>query len=261
MAATYPKFDGFSLQDDNYIIEEIGYRNSPSRSTDFDKIARRPGVKLLSSDFAERKVTMSGYIKGTSVSDLRDKIDTLHTYITRKEAGALNIESDRTGTAIVSNVTVTDPHYAQDMVPFSIEFLMPDPFFYGAQQTVNYTIASGTSSTTLSVSISGSVFAEPLLVYSAPTGTGFTTTSGIFISYNPTGETLTWSGTSGVTKLAYGNTVSFDYSNYRILLGTSEVDLEGVFSRWEPVSTNFTVTFSGTAMGGSMQLSYQPRYL
>lgn len=255
-----PTFDGFSLQDDNYITEEIIYRTIPARSVEMEQITRRPGTKILGSEFGARKVLLKGHIIADSATDLQSKIDAIHSNITRKEEGVLTIESGRTGTALVSSVGIMDPHYAQDYVPFEIEMVMPDPFFYGSQQTVSVTVTSGVSSVSFNTVISGSAYAEPTIVYTAPGTSGYTTTSGISIEYTPTAEILTWSGTSTNT-LAYNSSVTFNYADYSILEGLNEVDIEGVFARWEPITTSFIVTFSGTAQGGSIDFSYQPRYL
>lgn len=261
---SYPRFDGFVLQDDNYVTSEIEYRTSPNRSLEYERLGRRPGVKLFSHEFAERKVKLSGFILADDATDLQSKIDDLHRNVTRKDEGALYITSSRSATATVTSVGIADPHYAQDFVPFEVEFLLADPFFYGSSQTVNIPVTSGTVTTNHTITISGSVFAMPTLTYSAPTGVGmdFTTTSGIIVTYTNTGETLTWSGSNvSNPSLAYGGSVSFDYNNHRILEDTSEVNNKGVFSRWEPETVSFGVTFSGTALGGSLSMSYVPRYL
>lgn len=257
----FPVFDGFSLQDEHYILEEIEYRNMPARSLSAEKIARRAGMKLLSHEWGPRVVKMKGAIVADSASDLRAKIDELHQYVTSKDEGVLAIESDRTGTATVSQVTITDPHYAQDYVPFEIEFFMADPFFYGPQLMTEFTVVSGTSSMTETITISGSAFAEPSIRYIAPvTGGGYTTTSGVSIEYVMTSERITWSGTSRST-MSYDSTLTFDYSTHRILEDLVAVDVEGVFARWQPGAATFTTTFSGLAQGGTLEFNYRPRYL
>lgn len=261
MATNYPKFDGFSLQDDNYIMSEINYRIIPKRRIETDKILRRPGVKILSSDFTERIVTMKGVIVADSVDELRTKIDDFHTNITRKENGLLYIESDRSASAIIDNVTIADPYYNQSYVPIEIQFLMADPFFYGAQQVTTWTVTSGVSSTSYTITVSGSVFAEPSITYYAPGSTGYTTTSGILLDYLSSAEQITWSGGTGSNTLNYGGTVTFDYIEHLVTENTTNVHPTGVFSRWEPGVTNFNITFSGCAQGGTLQFAYQPRYL
>jgi hypothetical protein len=256
----YPTFNGFDLQDDNYITSEIEYRTSPSRSLDYERLSRRPGVKLFSSDFAERKVSIKGYVIANGATDLRSKIDALHKNVTRPDKGTLIIDGERWGTAILTSVGIADPHYTQDFVPFEIELLMTDPFWYGSQQTVVLPVTSGTTTLTTSITISGSVFAEPQIVYRAPDGTGSTTTSGIIVEYAPSGEKLTWSGTSSPT-LAYGSSLTFDYINQRITEDSTVADIDGVFARWEPEALSFQTTFSGTALGGQLEFIYNPRYL
>lgn len=260
-ARPYPTLDGFSLQDDNYITEEFIFRTSPTRSLDSQKIARRPGSKLIATDFAERTVNIRGSIIGSSPSNLQTLIDNIHTNITRKDSVVLYIDDTRSGIATVSSVAIADAHYNMDYVPFEVELIMNDPFFYGLQQIVNYTIASGTNSLTDTITISGSVFAEPSITYLPPSASGYTTTSGISIRYSDTGEVVTWSGTGGHTTLAYSNQVQFDFNNHRILEGITETEIEGVFARWEPGLQTYQVTFSGTAQGGTLSFAYQPRYL
>jgi len=164
----------------------------------------------------------------------------------------------------VASVSVEEPHYTQSMVPFEIEFIAAEPFWKGAQQTVSLTVTSGSATQpitkTVTLTISGSVYAEPSIVYTAPGSTGSTTTSGIQVVYNPTGEKVTWSGTSNAT-LAYGNFVKFDYANQLILEGSTEIEATGVYSRWEPGETTFVTTFSGSQQGGTLNFIYRPRYL
>jgi predicted phage tail component-like protein len=257
----YPTFDGFSLQDDNFISSNVIYRNSPSRNLDSQKITRRPGSKLIATDFGEKTINISGNIVADSSSELQTLIDSFNANVTRKESGIMYVDSDRSAVATVKSVGIGDSHYNQSYVPFEIEFLLNDPFFYGLQQTVSYTIVSGTASMTDTITISGSVFAEPSITFASNAGTGYTTTSGISIIYNNTNETVTWSGTSGHSSLSYGNLIQFDFSNHRIIEEITETEIEGVFARWEPGQQTYQVTFSGTSQGGTLNFAYQPRYL
>jgi len=259
--SAYPQFDGFSLQDSNFITESVEYRTIPKRNMETSPITRLPGIKLLSSEFGERTISVRGYIIASSSDTLRTAIDNFHTNVTRKESGLLFMEGDRSATAIVESVAIQDPSYAQSMVPFTANFIMANPFFYGAQQIVTLPVASGTASMTTNITISGSVFAEPQITYFSPIDTGYTTTSGIVIYYVSTAEQITWSGTLGNTTIAYNDNITFDYADHSVMEGIQEVQPQGVYSRWEPGIEAFTVTFSGMATGGSLQFAYQPRYL
>lgn len=257
-----PTFDSFSLQTDEYLISEVEYRTIPVRNIEMEWIARKPGKKFLATEFGERHIRMRGYIIGTDSANLISLIDSLHTNVTRKKIGTLAIDSNRDIQAVVASVTVAEPHYSQSMVPMELEFVAAEAFWKGTQQTVSLTVVSGTGephTMNVTTTISGSVFAEPYITYTAPGSTGSTTLSGIIINYQPTGEIVTWSG--GASTLAYGSSVKFDYENQIILQNTTEIVATGVFSRWEPGSTNFTCTFSGQAPGGTLTLVYRPRYL
>jgi len=165
----YPTFGGFSLQDDNYITTEIEYRTWPTRNTKTDKIAYRPGAKLLDTEFGEKRIILRGFIKGSSESDLQSKMDDFHQNVSEKSQ-SLIIESGRTFTATASMVSISDPHYAVDIVPFELEFICADPFAYGSSRTVTMTVTSGVGSEDYTVTVSGSVFAEPSITYATVSG-------------------------------------------------------------------------------------------
>lgn len=255
----YPTFGGFSLQDDNYITTEIEYRTWPTRNTKTDKIAYRPGAKLLDTEFGEKRIILRGFIKGSSESDLQSKIDDFHQNVSEKSQ-SLIIESGRTFTATASMVSISDPHYAVDIVPFELEFICADPFAYGSSRTVTMTVTSGVGSEDYTVTISGSVFAEPSITYATVGGvSGSTTTSGVKIELQDTGENVTWSG--GQTTLSYGDELNFDYDTYKVLKNTTQENFSGIFSRWDSGSQTFTTTYSGTTQGGEINFTYSPRYL
>ena len=260
MAAPYPTFNGVSLQDDNYITSELIYRNTPDRDLQTAVISRRAGVKLVATDFMSRSVTINGSIIADTPDELQSLIDNLHVTLTNQESVTMYVSSNRSGTVTLKSIGISDSFYTQTYVPFSIELLMTDPFFYGPQQVINYTIPAGTVNFSNVITISGSAYAEPAITYNAPAGGGYTTTSGIVVTYNATAEHITWSGTGGVLTLAQGSNVTFDYDSHRILLGITETSIEGVFSRWQPGPQSYTVTFSGTAQGGTLAFAYQPRY-
>ena len=153
-------FDGFSLQDSNYITSEIRYRGGPGREVMAQKITRQPGVRYTASEFGQRQVYMLGSIQGTSISDLQTKIDNLFKNVVRKEEGNLSIESGRSVQAFVSYSAIEDPHYTQTYVPFELEFTTTEPFFKGVQQVMNLTVTSGIEDHQYQTQISGTAFAE-----------------------------------------------------------------------------------------------------
>ncbi|KKQ99018.1 MAG: hypothetical protein UT24_C0029G0030 [Candidatus Woesebacteria bacterium GW2011_GWB1_39_12] len=238
-------FDAFSLQDSNYIITDTEYRTIPSREITLESIARKPGKKFLAEEFGERRIRLSGFIEGSSASDLITKIDDLHTNVTRKKIGTLSIDADRDIQTLVVLVAIAEPHYSQTIVPMSLEFVAAEPFYQGAQRVAVTAIAEGTASATITTTISGSVFTEPIITYTPKGGGSNTNIYRIDISYDQTGEEVTWSG--GNHPLSNADSVAFDYSNQIITEGNSEIEASGVFARFEPGSTNLTVTYYSTS--------------
>ena len=255
----FPLFNSIDLNTSNYITTEVEYRTIPNREINLEPISRKPGKKYISNEFGERRIKIIGFIIGSSTSDLQTKIDDLNTGITRVSSGTLSFDSSRSITATLASLTISDPQYSQTMVPFEMEFVAAAPFFEGTQQTANTTVVNAATSKTITTTISGSVFAEPNITFTATAGAGYTTTSGITVTYSPTSEYVTWSG--GANFLAKGSSVQFDYANLRILQDATEVNSAGAFSRWEPGSTTFVVAFGGATQGGVLSLVYKPRYL
>lgn len=256
-----PTFNGFSLQDNNYIVSDIEYRTWPKRDLSIMKIARRAGSKLTNTDFAERKISMRGHIIGSSVSDLQAKIDALYLEL-QKESKTLEIESNRFYTATTSSVTVSDPYYSQSMVPFEVEFTCVDPFAYGPTQSASMIVTSGSMTQTYSITISGTYAAEPTFIYSTPlTGVNNTTTSGIKATHISSGQYILWSGTGSSTYIPYSSNLTLDYSNYKLLLDDNQLNYSGVFTEMQPGVNQLQIQYMGNTVGGTLSVSYAPRYL
>lgn len=255
-----PVFNGFSLQDDNYITTDVEYRTWPKRELAMEKIALRAGSKLLNSEFAERNISIRGYILGDSVADLQSKIDTLYV-LAKEEAKSLQMETDRFFTATVTSLSVADPHYNQSMVPFEMNFVCPDPFAYATAVSASTTVVSGTTTQTFNVTISGTYAAEPSIVYTPPSGSGNTTTSGVQIFHLATGEYVQWINDANPTYIQRGTTATFDYQNYKVLIDTTQKTHTGIFTLIEPGLQSFQITFMGNPIGGTITFSYAPRYL
>lgn len=255
-----PEFDSMSLQDDTYITSEIENRTWPSRAVETQKLSRRPGAKFVSDEFGERRIKMSGWIKGSSLSDLQTKIDTMNNVLQRPSK-LLQIYSGRFYTATAVSVAIGDTHYNQSIVPYEVEFLCADPFAYGTTVNASMTVTSGTIIQTYNITIAGSYFAEPIFTYTPPAGTGNTTTSGFKVVDMTTAEYVMWSGTGSSLYIPYGSFFQVDYQYYKTLLGTTQVNQAGVFSRWEPGNHTVQVTYMGNTVGGTFSMSYAPRYL
>lgn len=260
----FPKYGTFELDDGtNYITERIvGDRASPTRRLFQQETGRREGSKILDDEFTNKVIVVEGRVVATTVSGFAGARDAMKKALGKTEQ-ILQLESDRSYTAITRSLNITQENDEITIGRFSAEFLITDPFAKGAQQVVSLTVVSGTTSQTQTITISGTIFARPLITYRAPDGDGSgpTTTSGVTISHQESGTTLTWSGTTDTSPITYSGSVSFDYDALQVLRDTLVQDFSGFFPVWDVDSNTFTVTFSGTAVGGTIDFSYNPNYL
>jgi len=254
-------FNGFNLQNQNeYIVSEINYRSFPERPLDKANLSRRPGIKLLNTEFGEKRIQISGYINGTTASGLQTLIDNFQKNLAEVEKPLVindDIYPTRTYTATCANLAIPERTYNQTIVPYTAEFVVSIPFAYGSFLTVSGTVTSGVVTFSGSTTISGTVFAEPTItIYPTSLPAGDSGIRAIEISYTPAGETLSMSGI-----INYTAPISFSYSNFTVTNSGVNADFRGAFSRWEPGATNFTIsTTSGLHNSYNWVFSYQPRF-
>lgn len=260
--ATLPTFNNFSFNDSGFITERIEHKSFADRSAIRSKIARREGVKLQSTEFGEKEITIVGAIIKSSASELQASIDSMKKFI-QEEEGALVIETGRTYRATVTNLVIPDEHYNQSKANFELTLVSSDPFAEGSQLTVTQVVPSGLTTFSGFVMISGTFFVRPTITYNAPAGdgVGLTRISKIALTHMPTGQQVTVSGFGSGTSLVYNNTVSFNFDNFSTLEGSTAKDNSGSFARWSAGDNNYLLTFSGVSVGGTLQLSYNPRYI
>lgn len=255
-----PTFGSRSLQDDtNYFTEDVQYRTTAPKDMRLMPVARRPGAKIIANEHREKRIVLKGWVMGDTSSDLQDKVDDLQQDL-HKEEQTLTIESGRNYTATLASLVIPDVHYNTTMVPFEAEFVCAEPFAEGTAQSAVFTVPSGMAEVDETITISGTVFAEPTITYTAPGSSGDTTTSGITIRNVTRGERVSWSGTGSDPTVDYGSNVSFNYKTLQCQVDSGDKDHTGKFSRFEPGSNRLVISFSGLAMGGNVQVSYSPRY-
>ena len=256
-----PTFDGFSLQDSNFITERIEFKSFASREVIRAKINRREGVKLLGSEFGEKEIKIDGIIVAESASALQTLIDSMKTNL-QAEEGSLIVEAGRTFRATVLNLGIPDEHYNQSKAPFSVTFICSDPFAEGDQLTVVMPVTSGLVSFSGYVNISGTYFARPTVTFTpAGASSGQTHIKTLTLSHTPTGQTLTVSGFGSGLGLDYSKSVTINMEDFTALEGVSDIGTTGSFMRWAVGGNNYTVTVSGRFTGGSISLTYKPRYI
>lgn len=248
--------NGLNISDNvNYISTEITYRDMPDRDMQTANISRRPGIKLLNAEWTKKEITIKGHVFSTTASGLRGLVDIMQQNFAVKSL-ALAVDTDRSYVATLNSLKVPNQFYNVTYVPYEASFLCADPFSYGSQLTVSGTTISGTLTYSGTITISGTVFAEPTLTIN-PTGAnaGNSGITQLQITYTSAGETVTISGT-----INYLSNISLNYANFTVTNSGVNSDFSGIFSRWEPGVSEFTITVGGVRQGYNWMISYQPRY-
>jgi hypothetical protein len=248
--------NGLVIDSDPYLIEEINYKNVPTRDQQTAIVTRKPRIKLLSNEWQQKEIEIKGRVFGSTPTDLLTKLDTLQQNMAVQSA-ALSIDSGRTYTVDLKAMDIPTQFYNVTMVSYTAKLLATDPFAYGTLLTASGTVASGIGNVTGTLTISGSVFAEPLLTIN-PKGAniGDSGIKAMKFTYTPTAEALTISG-----MFNYAAPVIVDFRNFLVTNSGVSSDYLGSFSRFTPGSNSFTITVtSGVNNGFNYGFSYQPRY-
>lgn len=257
-------FNGFNLNDGvNYIVQEISDgRGIAERNIQYGEISSREGVKLLSEEYRRRVINISGIVFADTADNFQVAIDNLKSNLGGSSAQLIVDDTGRYYTATVSSIDISDAGAEITSTNFNISFFCEMPFALAGLHTTNYTVPSGSTSVVGAITISGTAPARPVMTYYIPDGDGVgrTTTSGITIEHIETGNYVTWSGTYSSRPVLYSGTIAFSYDNNSVIVRGTEEDYNGLFDTWSIGANNFSVTYSGLAVGGSLVLSYNPRY-
>lgn len=257
----YPTFNGFSFNDNNFITERIVFKGLADRAVVRAKLARREGTKLLNSEFGEKQIELNGVVITQSVGELKTLLDSLKQSI-QVEEGDLMLESGRTFKATVESLVIPDEHYNQSKAPWQATFVCSDPFSLGSVLTAVAVVPSGVYTYSGTMSISGTMFNRPTFIFQ-PLGAdaGNTNITSLVLKHISSGQEITVSGFGTGLGLDYSDNVVINFNDFTILEGGAAINQTGAFSKWDPGSNEFVLTANGTFPGGTITVSYAPRYL
>lgn len=255
-------FNSFSLSDSNFITERVMVRGYANRALNTAKINRREGIKLVGTEFTTKEITVDGNVIASSASELQSLLDGLKSALQTEEANL--VVDTRTYTATVQSLAIPDEHYNNSKAPYSIVFVCSDPFARGSSVSAVIAVTSGRTTVSGTITVSGTFFNRPNVTYVPPGAQGDTRIKRIDLYHVNTGLTTTISGfNSGAAGgLRYQDELTFDLDNFLAYEGSAERDTTGAYPKWQPGSNQFTLTASGRAFpGGTVRISYEPRYL
>jgi len=257
-------FDNLNLNDGvNYITTNISRgRGTASRSISLGSVASREGVKILSDEFREKSIVIMGVVFAEDSTTLLDIVDNFKKTLAGVGKQLKIDNTDRYYIATCRSLDISDMGADVSSADFVAEFSCEIPYALANLHTTNYIVPSGVTTTSGLITISGTAPARPQIQYNIPDGDGAgrTTISGIIMHHDTTGNYITWSGTNTSNPLTYSGSVVFNYNNSSVVVRGTEEDWAGLFSLWDTGDNNWTTTFSGMAVGGTLSFTYNPRY-
>lgn len=258
-----PSFNGFSLQDSNWITETIEFKGFAKRDFVQQPIIRREGNKVLGTQFREKSITLTGHVVAADSGTLQTLMDNMKQNLSLQE-GVLIIEVGRQYVATAQDIKVPDQPYNQTIAPWEITFTTDDPFATAtAALTVVINVPSGVFIVSGLMTISGSFYNRPTITYTPPNppSAGDTLIKSMTVYHVPTAQSVTVSGLGNGTDLQYNSSVTVNMDTFQTLDGTLALNNSGSFPIWQPGVNAFTVSCDRGFPGGQIAVTYTPRYL
>jgi hypothetical protein len=225
------------------------------------KLSRRDGAKLISSNFSTKDITISGLIKGTTISDLENNIDTLKRNVMVTNA---TLDMDYAGAyrryiVDCSACTVSREHYNVTFVPFEVKFIASDPPFakditaIGGSEILNDIFSSENIT---SESVSDSFTVEGSAIPKAKVRYKFDAIGDIssidFINLSTSKQI------NIATAFTSGDELLIDHDNLNVTLNGEPIEFEGVFPSLKLGSNSFESNMylsSGTTLDSSQTVN------
>lgn len=269
MSAKEISLNGLDIQSENYIVSDILYRNTPSKSLNILQKSRNDGFVLQSMYYTEKNITVSGNINCSTEADLKTKIDTLKEYTSGTDE--FNVDIDDAGNTMrfvcsLESLNIPEKHYNITNVPFNIS-LKCQPFGkYTTATTDSKTITNASASPYLNtLDPTGSVAPKPVLKWTVATGTPTTAITQIVFTNTTTGDAIT---VAALALDAVGDYLEIDCENLTVSVShdgnaSVSIDYVGVFPSFNIGINSYFVSITGgsTSWNLTQLISYYPTYI
>jgi predicted phage tail component-like protein len=267
MARRNISFDGISLQDSTYQVQEFLHESIDGRDFNFQRISNRDGAVLISQSFAPKTIRLKGIIKGTDIENLEENIDALKELLNRREKD-LVIEyanGERTYVASSVKMTLERAHYNITFAPFEAEFIVSNPPF-GKGSLISTTdgtyIFTSTGTAEGLISFSGtSPFQKPIITIdilddpSPPIGFHSITIKNITTGYSISVYPISNEFTAPYSIII--NTVDYTITDNN---GVS-LEYEGFFPDFTSGDNNYKIIARAGSVNLNVSFKYYPYYL
>ena len=257
-------FNGNSLQTYSaatnlgIITNKINHTSLPDHDVAMFALANSNQSVIPYSGYPSKKITISGVIKGSSQSDIDDRIDTFKAYFNGKDkqlditygAGTRRYVATANAVAVERN----DKNY---FATFNIDFICSQPFGCSTSATTALSATGRTSAayTDAHTFIGSAPYQLPKITvtYTALSGGA----SFVAFGNNGNGQGITITDQTWVS----GDVLEIDVKNRTVKKNGVEIDFIGAFPEFEPGSRNFSYSDGFTTRTFNITVTYNALYL
>jgi hypothetical protein len=237
------KFDNTEILNTTYIPRFIKHESTPERELDLLALTRENGSVLVSEKYGVKKISLVGYLIGTSRSDLETKIDSFKELFSRKEKN-LDIDWESGTRRYVATCSIHNfdrDYFNLDFVPWTAEFIVSE----GAGENSTPTVMKNAeliddNPKSYTIVFEGSTYARPVITLSIATTLSYA--CGVCVEQDDTGEKIVYNKQDG-NAFASGHTIVIDFDNKKVTYDGSEQSFYGVFAKFGQETSTLSISF------------------
>lgn len=250
-------FNGYSLQSSTITVTELINDNYPSRALDIEDIPRDHGQVQLSQYWRQKTISMSGYLRTTTASEMAELIK-VFKYNCAQPLANLDIKVDGTIYRYIATCTNADvmgnrKGYHITLVPFKLDFVCVTPF----SRLTDYTVFDWLDKTSLSLSEqvdnAGTAPATPVIVLNFSAASAV---SGVSFENVTTGKKISISATINA-----GDYLRIDGENKTVELNGTTIDYSGTFPDLKVGGNSVQTVITGTSATYSETVKFYTSFL
>lgn len=249
-------FNSYGLQN-TMIVTTNMIDSIPERSLDIVDRPRAHGQILLNDWWRTKDITLTGYIRATSVTELAAEVDQFKYKMSDRE-GNLDIKIDgvvRRYVATLANKDIFDDRkgYHVTFMPWKLVFRCLTPFAV----LPNYISDDFLNETDLSlneqIENEGTTVAQPVLIFNFSAANAVTALSW---TNNTNNEAI-----SITTSISAGDYIRIDGETKQVTKNGTVIDYSGIFPLLDVGINSFSLNITGTSATYSHTVKYLQPYL
>lgn len=251
------EFDGFSLQNDNVITEEMDIFSPPKREIVDFRIPRNDGLRMNGNYLRERRVQVKGHLRQSTSSLMETAIKEFKRRLMPAERN-LDLKIDEQIQRVTATLSNPEQMFNRrkgwhiTTCPFDLEFLVLDPFFHDLEYS--YITRENNVALTLAETVEnlGTAYARPVVIVIIEAAVAVTA---LRFQNATNSKQIT-----ATTSLVAGDVLIFDSEESVVTKNGVEIDYSGIFPTLEYGSNNCSLVTTGTSVQYTSTIAYKKSY-